>query len=266
MTYRDLRYLRLRVDDLDAATDLVAGIFALMPGDRDAARAMFRSDHRNYALCCSLTEDPAVALSVGQPEDLDRLEERLRQAGHAPARLSPAECAARQVHAALAVAAPNGVSVELVLRALTSGWPCHGARDAGITGFAAVSLACRDMAANEAFWTRDLGLRVSDHVGDAVFLALDEAHHRVALYPSARDGILGAAWAVETRDHIMRNWYHLQKMQQPVVAGPGRQPFSGACFVTRFGFTSTRLRGPSARAAALWAKMSSTAAASAADA
>ena len=235
MTYRDLRYLRVKVDDLDAAAAFAAGVFALMPGERCDLRAMFRSDARNYALCYSQSEDPAVALSVAGPDDLDRIAGRLTAAGYAPARLSPEECAARQVRQALAVVAPNGVVVELVLRALTSGWPYHGGRDAGIRDFAAVSLACRDMAANEAFWTRGLGLRVSDYAGEAVFLALDEAHHRIALYPSDRDGILGAAWEVETRDHIMRNWYHLQKMQLPVVAGPGRQPTSGAVFVTTRG-------------------------------
>lgn len=235
MTYRDLRYLRLRVDDLDAATDLAAGIFALMPGDRDDSRAMFRSDARNYALCCSVSEDPAVALSVARPEDLDRLESRLAALGHASARLSPEDCAMREVRQAMSVVAPNGVTVELVLRPLTSGWPYHGPRDAGIRDFAAVSLACTDIPANEHFWTEGLGLRTSDYAGEAVFLALDEAHHRIALYPSAHDGILGAAWEVATKDHIMRNWYHLQKLQQPVLAGPGRQPTSGAAFVTTRG-------------------------------
>ena len=69
-------------------------------------------------------------------------------------------------------------------------------RDAGITGFQAVQLACTDITANETFWTEGLGARVSDWAGDATFLAIDAAHHRVALYPSERNGILGAVWAV----------------------------------------------------------------------
>lgn len=235
MTYRDLRYLRVDVEDLEAASAFAADVFALMPMDRDDSRAMFRSDARNYALCCARGEGAAVALTVARPEDLDALSDRLAEAGHAATRLSAEACAARQVKEALAVSAPNGVTVEIVWRPLTSGWPYHGARDAGITDFAAVSLRCRDIAANEAFWVRGLGLRVSDYAGDAVFLALDEAHHRIALYPSDRDGLLGASWEVATRDHIMRNWYHLQSLQRPVVAGPGRQPTSGASFVTTQG-------------------------------
>lgn len=235
MTYRDLRYLRVDVEDLEAAHAFAAGVFALMPMDRDETRALFRSDARNYALCCARGEGTAVALTVARPEDLDALADRLAAHGHPATRLSPEACAARQVKQALAVAAPNGVTVELVWRPLTSGWPYHGGRDAGISDFAAVSLCCRDIAANEAFWVRGLGLRISDYAGDAVFLALDEAHHRIALYPSDRDGILGASWEVATRDHIMRNWYHFQKLQLPVVAGPGRQPTSDASFVTTRG-------------------------------
>jgi 2,3-dihydroxy-p-cumate/2,3-dihydroxybenzoate 3,4-dioxygenase len=152
-----------------------------------------------------------------------------------PRGLDAAEAAARQAKAAVGVIAPNGVTVEILWRPLTSGWRYHGPRDAGIVGFQAVSLATTNIAADEAFWTKGLGLTVSDWAGDTAYLALDEAHHRVALYPSTRDGILGATWAVESKDNIMANWYFLQKAQVPIVAGPGRQPASNAMFVTARG-------------------------------
>ncbi len=161
--YRDLRYLRVEVDDLDAATRFAADLFGLQPADRDETRAMFRSDARNYAICFSRAQDgDAVALTVAELSDLDRVAERLTAAGHASRRLSDAEAAARQAKAALAVTAPNGVTVEIVWRPMTSGWRYHGPRDAGIVGLQAVSLACTDIAANEAFWTRGLGLTVTD--------------------------------------------------------------------------------------------------------
>ncbi len=234
--YRDLRYLRVEVDDLDAATRFAADLFGLQPADRDESRAMFRSDARNYAICFSRARDgEAVALTVADRADLDRLAERLTAAGHAPRRLSEVDAVARQAKEVLAVTAPNGVTVEIVWRPMTSGWRYHGPRDAGIVGLQAVSLACTDIAANETFWTRALGLTVTDWIGDAAFLALDDAHHRVALYPSRRDGILGATWAVESKDNVMVNWYFLQQAQAPVVAGPGRQPASNAMFVTTRG-------------------------------
>ncbi|MCC6000138.1 MAG: VOC family protein [Pararhodobacter sp.] len=232
--YRDLRYLRVQVDDLDTAARFATGTFGLQRADCEDDCARFRSDARNYALCYSTgDEGDAVALSVARSEDLDAAESRL--AAHAPRRLTPQQAQRRQVKAGISVVSPNGVLVEIVWRPLTSGWRYHGPRDAGITGFQAVQLACTDIAPNEAFWTEAIGAEVSDWAGDAVFLRIDDAHHRIALYPSERDGILGATWAVESVNNVMQNWYFLQACQQPIVHGPGRQPTSDAVFVTTSG-------------------------------
>ncbi len=236
--YRDLRYLRLPVADLTAAASFATGIFGLEEGDRDDSNVRFRSDARNYALCYTTGGEAAVALTVARSEDLDAAEQRLAE--WSPIRLGTDECRTRQIKSGLAVRAPNGVIIELVWRPLTSGWRYHGPRDAGITGFQAVQLACTDIAANEDFWTRGIGLAVSDWIGDAAFLRLDEAHHRIALYPSARDGVLGATWGVEGINNVMQGWYFLQSHQVPVAHGPGRQAASGAVFVTARGLeTST---------------------------
>ena len=233
-SFRDLRYLRLPVPDLAAAASFATEIFGLQAGDRDDDNARFRSDSRNYALCYTAAGGPAaVALTVARPEDLEKAEERLAE--WSPSRLDVEACRSRQIKKGVSVTAPNGVAVELVWRPLTSGWRYHGPRDAGITDFQAVQLACTDIFANEDFWTRGIGLSVSDWVGDAVFLRLDEAHHRIALYPSARNGVLGASWAVEGVNNVMQDWYFLQSRQVPVVHGPGRQAASGAVFVTARG-------------------------------
>ncbi len=236
MKYRDLRYLRVNVDNLDEAARFARDVFGLQPADRDDARAMFRSDDRNYALCLSTAGDgEAIALTVAREEDLGALKARLETIGYAPAFLNADAARQRQAKAVLAVIAPNGVTVEIVWRPLESGWRYHGPRDAGITDFSAVQLACTDVAANEIFFVKGLGLTVSDWVGEVAYLSLDEAHHRIALYPSARDGILGAAFEVDAKDSLMRNWYFIQKSQLPVVAGPDRQAASGAMYVTTRG-------------------------------
>lgn len=236
MKYRDLRYLRVAVDNLDEAARFARDVFGLQACDRNGERAMFRSDDRNYSLCLSTAGDgEAIALTVAREEDLGVLAARLEAAGYAARLLSADEARLRQAKAALATEAPNGVAVEIVWRPLTSGWRYHGPRDAGITDFGAVQLACTDVAANETFFVEGLGLTVSDWAGDTAYLALDEAHHRIALYPSARDGVLGAAYEVDAKDSLMRNWYFIQKSQLPVVAGPDRQAASGAIYVTTRG-------------------------------
>lgn len=97
MAYRDLRYLRLRVDDLDQARRFAGETFGLQPADQGEDFAMFRSDARNYSLCLNSGQvDDAIALSVARAEDLDGIEARLRSAGHDPQRLTDAKATARQ--------------------------------------------------------------------------------------------------------------------------------------------------------------------------
>ena len=70
--YRDLRYLRVPVDDLNAAAGFAGDVFGLQPADRDDENAHFRSDARNYALCFTRAKGPAaIALTVAREEDLD---------------------------------------------------------------------------------------------------------------------------------------------------------------------------------------------------
>lgn len=233
--FRDLRYLRLPVPSLDAAAEYGSDILGLKLEERGAEAVYFRSDARNHALCYvqdAQEQVASVALTVAAQDDLDRCRTRLEAAGFAVQTLDEAACATRQIKAGMSSTAPNGVQVDIVWRPMTSGWPFHGPRPTGITGLQAVQLACTDIAANEAFWVSGIGAQVSDWAGQAVFLNVDGAHHRIALYPSARDGVLGITFGVESTDHVMRNWYFMQARQLPVAHGPGRQPTSGACFVS----------------------------------
>lgn len=234
--YLDLRYLRLTVCDLEAAAGYGTDVLGLKLEDRAEDALYFRSDARNHALSFCTGEAPAaVAITVATKADLERVFEQITKAGYTPAWLSEAEALRRQIKTGLTVAAPNGVMVDVVWRPLTSGWPFHGARATGITELQAVQLACTDIAANEAFWTDAIGGSVSDWAGQAAFINIDGAHHRIALYPSDCDGVLGVTFGVESTEYLMRNWYFLQGRQQPIVHGPGRQPTSGASFVSTKG-------------------------------
>ena len=80
------------------------------------------------------------------------------------------------------------------------------------------------------FW-RALGAEVSDWVGDIAYLRIDGLHHRIALHPSKRNGLLYAAFEVEALDQIMQNSYFMQESQIKIVQGPGRQPASNQIFL-----------------------------------
>lgn len=232
--YRELGYVRVNTGNMGKTKAFASEVFGLQLGESDEDNLRFRSDHRNYSICYSAGKSAdAVALTVGSFDALEHAETQLAQ--WSPVRLSDAECLTRQIKAGLAVVAPNGLAVELVWRPLVSGWRYHGPRDAGIVGLQSVQMACTDMAANESFWVQGIGLQVSDWVGDAAFLQIDESHHGISLYPSDHDGLLGVVWAVEALNNVMQGWYNFQSHQVPIVHGPGRHSASDAIFVTAKG-------------------------------
>lgn len=236
VTFRDLRYVRVKTDAIDAPAAFARDTLGLEPAGTDEGRAFFRSDARAYSVCFTAAgEEDAIALTVAAEADLATIAARLEADDFPVVALGNADCAARKIKRGIATRAPNGVAVEFVWRPLTSGWRYHGPRDTGIVELSSVALATRDIAADEAFWTGSVGLAVSDWAGDAVFLRLDDAHHRIALYPSTTDGLLGIDFAVEGVNNVMQNFYFLQGRQLPIVHGPGRQPTSGKTFVTTRG-------------------------------
>lgn len=236
VSFRDLRYIRLKADNLPDMRRYAIDILGLQEAEASDETSYFRSDNRAYSLCLSNeTEQDAIALTVADEDNLKQLGEQLSAAGFAATFLTADECQFRKVKAGITTVAPNGVIVEFVWRPLASGWRYHGSRDAGIVELNSIALACQDVAASEVFWTKVLGCAVSDWVGDTAYIRLDDAHHRIAIYPSDNNGILGIDFAVEDLNNVMQNFYFLQKHQQPIVHGPGKQAASDKIFVTTRG-------------------------------
>jgi 2,3-dihydroxy-p-cumate/2,3-dihydroxybenzoate 3,4-dioxygenase len=126
----------------------------------------------------------------------------------------------------------SGNRIELVVRPLNSGWRYFPSRDAGIKGLADVMIRSVDIGKDLSIWSGALGAQVSDWAGDAAYLRFDDAHHRIALFPDERAGILSVEYAVEDVNLLMRNYYVLQNLQIAVLHGPGRRPASEQLFLT----------------------------------
>ena len=230
--FRELRYVRRHVGDLEQACRFAEEVFGLKPEDQTETEAIFRSDTRFYSLCLSTDLPDAVAFRVDQDTMLDDFAEHCAGAGFETHDIIGDAAERRMIKRGIAVTAPNGTILEIVWRHLESGWPYHDSRDTGLTGFSAVQLGSTDVAADADFWQRAAGLNVADYAGDARYLTLGQSHHQIALYPSGHDGLLGAVWQVKSLDHVMRHWHFLRDHQVPVIHGPGRQPTSEAVFVT----------------------------------
>jgi 2,3-dihydroxy-p-cumate/2,3-dihydroxybenzoate 3,4-dioxygenase len=206
----------------------------LEPVDRTASLATFRSDDRDYTLAF-LADDPAiqaVGFEVREPKTLDVALDALRARGLRVGRGTAEECKLRKVRDLVWFYDHSGNRIELVVRPLNSGWRYFPSRDAGIMGFDGVMLRSTAVAKDEELWTEVLGARVSDWAGSAPYLRIDAAHHRLALFPADRAGVLAVEYAVENVNLMMRNYYVLQNSQVAVMHGPGRRPTSEQLFLT----------------------------------
>jgi 2,3-dihydroxy-p-cumate/2,3-dihydroxybenzoate 3,4-dioxygenase len=235
-----LRYVCLVADDLGRAADFARRILGLQPIDRTEELATFRSDFRDYTLAF-MTADGAVQSSVGlevrYPDDLDAALEGLRRLGLSAGHGSSEDCALRKVKEMVWFTDFSGNRIELVVRPLNSPWRHFPSRDAGIRGLADVIVRSTDVEKDLSIWSGVLGAQVSDWAGDAAYLRLDDAHHRIVLFPATRPGILSVEYAVEDVDLLMRNYYALRDLQIAILHGPGRRPASQQLFLTFAGPT-----------------------------
>jgi 2,3-dihydroxy-p-cumate/2,3-dihydroxybenzoate 3,4-dioxygenase len=155
----------------------------------------------------------------------------LERLGYAVRSGTESEAAERHVKGFIAFKDPSGNGIELVYRPAHSGKRYRGSRDAGITGFSHVGLCSSDVTRDEQFWTQVCNARVSDRIGDAPLLRIDEVHHSIALFPSDRTGIQHINHQVETGDDVMRSYQFLKERGVPITFGPGRHPTSSARFL-----------------------------------
>lgn len=224
-------YARLPVTDRAVAGRFARDILGLPPGPAAEDAACFRaSQHQHDLSFVAPAESAALGVELRDDAALEAAEAALTAAGFAPRWASAAECRVRHVDAALLAADRSGNAVDLVLRPHFNGRRCHLLRDSGITGLHSIGLRSTDLAGDLAFW-QALGATVSDMVGDIAYLRIDGHHHRIALHPAARSGILNVAFTVEGLDHVMQAHYFAGEHQVRVLHGPGRQAASGLVFL-----------------------------------
>jgi 2,3-dihydroxy-p-cumate/2,3-dihydroxybenzoate 3,4-dioxygenase len=229
----DIRYCRVGVSNLVEATRFATEVLGLDIARRGPDRVYFKSDDRDHTLVYVQGDprDHTVAFEAGPGTDLDQAAAQLQQAGIEVRHGTRSECEERHVGSFIRFREPSGAQVELVARPHHSGVRYHGRRDAGITGFSHVGLCTTDPARDERFWTGVCSAQVSDWIGDAALLRIDEVHHKIALFPTTRGGIQHINHQVESIDDLMRSWYFLKNQGVRIVFGPGRHPTSGARFL-----------------------------------
>lgn len=230
---RDVSYVRLGTRDLEGASRYATDVLGLEVSERAGNAVYFKSDQREHTLCY-VEGDPAeqvVAFEIDTAAELDAAGAELERLGHAVHRGTGSEAAQRKVRDFIGFRDPTGNRIELAWRPQMGARRYHGTRDAGITGFSHVGLCTTDAVRDEAFWTSVCNARVSDRIGDAPLLRIDEVHHKIALFPTNRAGIQHINHQVESSDDVQRSYHFLRERGIPVVFGPGRHPTSSARFL-----------------------------------
>jgi 2,3-dihydroxy-p-cumate/2,3-dihydroxybenzoate 3,4-dioxygenase len=225
-------YVRLAVSEPNTSARFMSDIFGLQRvADQDGEIA-FRSDDRfrTVGLNQNTTDGTGVGIEVWDDAALEETGTRLRELGFTVKQATASECQRRYVQSALLTADASGTRIDLVVRPTRSGRRYFPPRDSGIVGFQGVGLRTTNQVRDLVFW-RAIGAEVTDWVGDIAYLRIDKLHHRVALYPSKRNGLLYAAFEVEALDQIMQNGYFMQESQIRIVQGPGREAASRQIFL-----------------------------------
>src|SRR5437868_3852658 len=225
-------YVRLAVSEPGTSARFMSDIFGLQRvADQDGEIA-FRSDDRfrTVSLGRNSADDASVGIEVWNDTALEEIGRQLHENGFPVQEASVSDCQRRYVQSALLTEDASGNRIDLVVRPTRSGRRYFPPRDAGIVRFHGVGLRTTDHVRDLAFW-HALGAEVSDWVGDIAYLRIDGLHHRIALYPSKRNGLLYAAFEVEALDQIMQNSYFMQESQTRILQGPGREPASRQMFL-----------------------------------
>ena len=229
----DIRYVRLGTSDLDSAVKYATDLLGLEVARVDGKSVYFRSDSRDHTLCYFEGDprDHTSAFEVDTYEELGSAASLLMDNGYAVHQGSAAECEQRYVRDFINFKDPSGNSIDLIYAPHHSGRRFFGSRDAGITGFSHIGLRTLDARRDEDFWTQLLGAKVSDRIGTAPLLRIDEVHHKIALFPSTYPGVQHINHQVESIDDVMRAYYIMKERGIPIRFGPGRHPTSGAMFL-----------------------------------
>lgn len=233
---RPIAYVRLPAKSLGACEQFCLEAMGLERAAAGDGFVAFRADERAQSVMFS-TEEPeaAIGLEVADEQALEDAAARLLSRGMAWRRLHVDECQRRCIRSGLVVHDVSGVRIELVTGPQVNARRFYPATDAGVAGLLTIGLRARRIDDDLSFWVEGLGARIGDRVGDIAYLRLDAAHHRIALYPSDRGGLLYVGFAVKSHDDLMRNAYNLQARQVRLVHGPGCETASGRMFIRFIG-------------------------------
>jgi len=230
MPLRGLGYLGLASPDPARWRAFATELIGLAPAPAAGSALRFRMDTRSWRIAVHRAARAGLAYAGWEAADrdgLDAVAARLRAAGVAVLTPGADERAERGVAALVRFSDPWG-QVHEVFSGATYDFDTEFVSPAGVSGFVTENgmghllLAVPDCAAAESFYTRALGLRVTDRMAmggghGVVFLRASPRHHSLALTDVLPEPGLHH-FMLETRrlEDVGRAWDRVQDQGVPI--------------------------------------------------
>ncbi|HEX4017567.1 MAG TPA: VOC family protein [Frankiaceae bacterium] len=240
MQLRGIAYLGLDVPDVDAWASFATSVVGLMPaldppGGNAPGVVHLKADEHQWRLALHPAEQPGIryaGFEVGSQRAFTAAVDELAASGVAWERGSPDECDARGVRDLVWAFDPTGVRVEVCWGPKVDGRfvsPVGVPRFVtGALGFGHYVVLTPDLPASMDFYTRVLGLRLTDYVvfGDGMsvqFLRCTPRHHSVALTAVGPvRGVHHIAFEVGDIDQVGYALERATRGGHPITASLGR--------------------------------------------
>jgi len=230
MSLRGLGYLGFTSPDLAPWRAFASELIGLAPAPAGAGTLRFRMDVRAWRIAVHRGARAGLAYAGWEVADRGGLEEvaaRVRAAGVAVVTPSAEERAERGVSALVRFADPWGHTHEVFCGA-PHDFDSEFVSPAGVSGFVTehgmghLLLGVPDCDAAEAFYTRALGLRLTDRMDmggrhHAVFMRASPRHHSLALTDVLPEpGLHHFMLETRTLEDVGRAWDRVQDQRVPV--------------------------------------------------
>lgn len=218
-----ISHVALKVTDVDAQTDFYCQMAGFGKTTQDAVgRVYLRCNADHHSLVLVPAEEPSLdhyALDVGEPTELDKAANALKQAG-IPIEFNGSNELGHGPSVRLQD--PDGFTVELV-SGLEQVSPTYGIRAVQPRRLAHITLLSDDPKSSADFYQNVLGFRVSDWLEeDFIWLRCNPEHHSLAIARLNRVGLHHVAYDVVDFTALVHQADHLARHGRSLLYGPGR--------------------------------------------
>ncbi|MFZ5833834.1 MAG: VOC family protein [Pseudomonadota bacterium] len=236
--YKKLGYVALNVTDMEKSAAFYRDMVGLDPsGDGPDGCKFFRcsNDHHNIILYPGTTGGlKRVGWQMESDAQLDNAFEHFTEIGLKPKWIAATEQQALKQGRTFRMTEPNSGATFEYYATISQFIPDFSQKVTKIARLGHVVMTVADFAQARQFFTDQLNFRISDYIpGMFAFMRCfpNPYHHSLAIGQGTENRLNHVNFMVTDIDDVGRGNIRAQKMQIPIVFGPGRHPPSDSIFL-----------------------------------